>query len=149
MVENVASRKTAIFDINIWALHHMDSLIPIPKIRIFTNYFTNMNIFCEKERTGIVFKRWKFLVKIQNSGFRNSWSHVVSQDFNYCHKIMIILFEKNGAKKTIRTINCARDRMVVLVRNQFYSNDCKDWVHKKDDTTWKPFEIFPSILFCN
>lgn len=41
-------------------------------------------------------------------------------------KIMIILFEKNGAKKTIRTINCARDRMVVLVRNQFYSNDCKD-----------------------
>ena len=41
-------------------------------------------------------------------------------------KIMIILFEKNGAKKTVRTINCARDRMVVLVRNQFYSNDCKD-----------------------
>ena len=40
---------------------------------------------------------------------------------------MIILFEKNGAKKkTVRTINCARDRMVVLVRNQFYSNDCKD-----------------------
>ena len=39
---------------NIWADHHMDSLIPIPKIRIFTNYFTNMNFFLQK--TGIVLK---------------------------------------------------------------------------------------------
>ena len=62
VVENVASRKTAIFNMNIWAVHHMDSLILIPEIRIFTNYFTNMNFFVKKNRNcSQVFKKlWKF-----------------------------------------------------------------------------------------
>ena len=93
VVENVASRRTAIFNMNIWALHHIDSLIPIPEIRIFTNYFTNLNIFCKEQKTtGIVLKCWK---NCENSETREimwfSISIVVT-------KIMIILFEKNGAK---------------------------------------------------
>jgi len=32
VVENVASRRTAIFNMNICAVHHMNSLIPIPEI---------------------------------------------------------------------------------------------------------------------
>ena len=65
VVENVASRRTAIFNMNIWALHRIDSLIPISKIRIFTNYFTNLNIFCEKQTKNrncsqVLKKLWKF-----------------------------------------------------------------------------------------
>lgn len=65
VVENVASRRTAIFNMNIWALHRIDSLIHISKVRIFTNYFTNLNIFCEKQTKNrncsqVLKKLWKF-----------------------------------------------------------------------------------------
>ena len=61
---------------------------------------------------------------------------------------MIILFEKNGAKKTIRTINCARDRMVVLVRNQFYSKMIvKTEYTKKMTQPENPSKYFPRFYF--
>lgn len=92
VVENVASRKTTIFNMNIWAVHCMNSLVSIPEIQIFTNRFHQSGNFQE------AFSFGEKNVKIQNSGFRNSWNRMVSISI-VVTKIMIILFEKNGAKK--------------------------------------------------
>ena len=98
VVENV-SRRIAVFNINIWAVHCMNSLVLIPEIRIFTNYFHQSGNFQESFSFGeknLKIQNWGF-VKSQKSGFRNSWNHVGR--ISIVSKIMIILFEKNGAKK--------------------------------------------------